>query len=184
MDGSGARDLLLGSVYLPYDQEGPPPTMEVRALVAHAGGRKRDLLLGRDANAHHNVWGSTGINRRANTIDFIEAGPSVTDSSDIAEQVAAQNLLQQVTADSEILDHSRVISLDEALAKVLPNLRQGYNSVDAVIDRIVNDYPIEKGTDEDSSEDEITLSPVTGQYLTTFTFSDQNTGIKANVYEF
>ncbi|KAK9721931.1 hypothetical protein QE152_g19959 [Popillia japonica] len=53
MDGSGAGDLVLGSAYLPFDQEGPPPTTEVRALVAYAGERKRDLLLGCDANAHH-----------------------------------------------------------------------------------------------------------------------------------
>ncbi|KAK9717534.1 Endonuclease-reverse transcriptase [Popillia japonica] len=64
MDGSGAGDLVLGSAYLPFDQEGPPPTTEVRALVAYAGERRRELLLGCDANAHHSVWGSTGINRR------------------------------------------------------------------------------------------------------------------------
>ncbi|KAK9686849.1 hypothetical protein QE152_g36894 [Popillia japonica] len=28
MDGSGAGDLVLGSAYLPFDQEGPPPTTE------------------------------------------------------------------------------------------------------------------------------------------------------------
>lgn len=61
---SGARNLLLGSVCLPFDQEGPPPTPEVRTLMAYAGKRKRDLLFVCDANAHHNVWGSTGINRR------------------------------------------------------------------------------------------------------------------------
>ncbi|KAK9727585.1 hypothetical protein QE152_g19084 [Popillia japonica] len=58
-------------------------------------------------------------------------------------------------------------------------------AVDAVIDRIVNDYPIEadEGGDEASSEDEITWSPVTGHYLI-LSISGQNTGTKANVYEF
>ncbi|KAK9736677.1 hypothetical protein QE152_g11361 [Popillia japonica] len=55
-----------------------------------------------------------------------------------------------------------------------------------LIDRIVNDYPIEadEGGVETSSEDEITWSPVTGQYLTNFTSFAQSTGIKAKVYEF
>ncbi|KAK9727584.1 hypothetical protein QE152_g19085 [Popillia japonica] len=53
--------------------------------------------LSSDESDYNNKWPHRIC---CNRLQQIEAGPSVTDSSDIAEQVAAQNLLQQVAADS------------------------------------------------------------------------------------
>ncbi|KAK9695949.1 Endonuclease-reverse transcriptase [Popillia japonica] len=93
MDGSGIRDLALGAIYLPYDQEGPPPTPEfsnpkprkgppptpeVRALAAYAGEGKRDLLLGCDANALQGR-GSKDTNRRGELLtNFLVENSLVT----------------------------------------------------------------------------------------------------------
>ncbi|GJQ73756.1 hypothetical protein Trydic_g14088 [Trypoxylus dichotomus] len=58
MHNSGTRDLLLGSAYLPYHQEGPPPTSEVKTLMSYAGAHKLQLLLGCDANARTALSGA------------------------------------------------------------------------------------------------------------------------------
>ncbi|KAK9745978.1 hypothetical protein QE152_g6454 [Popillia japonica] len=55
MDGSGVRDLVLGSVYLPYDQEGPPPTpggestCGLWSLVTLNRGNKRTFVTANTA---------------------------------------------------------------------------------------------------------------------------------------
>ncbi|GJQ65599.1 hypothetical protein Trydic_g7696 [Trypoxylus dichotomus] len=64
----GTRDLLLGSAYLPYDQEGQPPTSEMKPLMSYAEAHKLQFLLGCDANAHHTIWGSTGTNKRGESL--------------------------------------------------------------------------------------------------------------------
>lgn len=62
--GGCAEELTLASAYLPYEQLDPLPSAEVQKLVAHCQAKGAALLIGCDANAHHTVWGSTGINRR------------------------------------------------------------------------------------------------------------------------
>ncbi|GJQ70299.1 hypothetical protein Trydic_g22737 [Trypoxylus dichotomus] len=62
------RNLLLRSAYLPYDQEGPPPTSEVKALMSYAEAHKLQFLLGCDPNAHHTIWGSTDTNKRGESL--------------------------------------------------------------------------------------------------------------------
>jgi hypothetical protein len=52
------------SAYLPYDSDEPPPTKEVRDITEHCQSRKKQLIVGCDANAHRILWGSTGTNPR------------------------------------------------------------------------------------------------------------------------
>jgi hypothetical protein len=63
MDGI-YRDVIIGSAYMPYDSEDLPPQEEIKKLVAYAKDKALELLLGCDANSHHEVWGSTDINPR------------------------------------------------------------------------------------------------------------------------
>lgn len=64
------KDIILASAYLP--QDGPTPTMELERLVRHCGKEGWDLVIGCDANAHHNSWGSEGNNNRGKQLhDFI-----------------------------------------------------------------------------------------------------------------
>ena len=69
--GEGARrEIILGSGYLPHDQQGHPPTEEIQRLIIN--GTREPLILGCDANAHHMVWGSTDINSRGEKLlEFI-----------------------------------------------------------------------------------------------------------------
>jgi len=63
---------LMGSAYMPYDAEDPPSQTEVRKLVKFAEERGLELLLGCEANAHHEAWGSSNVNlRREQLHDFL-----------------------------------------------------------------------------------------------------------------
>ncbi|XP_024881916.1 uncharacterized protein LOC112461076 [Temnothorax curvispinosus] len=71
-DDGGVRDLIVGSVYMPYDSEELPPQRNMIELVTYAKERGLELLLGCDANSHHLVWGSSDINpREESLLDFI-----------------------------------------------------------------------------------------------------------------
>jgi hypothetical protein len=70
-EDQGGTKLLLASVYMPYDEEEPPP-IPVKNLVTEARKKGRQLVLGCDANGHHTQWGSKDINERGESIlDFI-----------------------------------------------------------------------------------------------------------------
>jgi splicing factor 45 len=62
--GGGNRELLVTSAYLPYDSDEPPPTKEVRDNIDYCYSRKKQHIIGCDANTHHTLWGSTGVNPR------------------------------------------------------------------------------------------------------------------------
>ena len=65
------RDMIVGSVYMPYDSEDLQSQEEIKefGLICK---RRLELLLGCDANSHHKVWGSTDINpREESLLDFI-----------------------------------------------------------------------------------------------------------------
>ncbi|XP_023727683.1 uncharacterized protein LOC111875571 [Cryptotermes secundus] len=66
----GSRELIVASVYsyLPYDSDEPPPTKEMRDIVDYCYSRKKQLIIGCDANAHHILWGSTGTNPRGESL--------------------------------------------------------------------------------------------------------------------
>jgi hypothetical protein len=66
------RDVIIGSAYMPYDSEDLPPQEQIKSLVTYAKDKGLELLLGCDANSHHEVWGSTDINSRGESLlDFI-----------------------------------------------------------------------------------------------------------------
>ncbi|XP_063545760.1 uncharacterized protein LOC134753754 [Cydia strobilella] len=60
----------LASCYLPGD--GVAPTKELEEMVLWYRGKGIPLIIGCDANAHHEVWGSTDTNERGESvIEFI-----------------------------------------------------------------------------------------------------------------
>ena len=66
------KNLVVGSAYLPYDSPDPPPSRELEELVEFCQRKGWPLLVGCDANAHHILWGSTGVNPRGEAlIDFL-----------------------------------------------------------------------------------------------------------------
>ncbi|XP_032689122.1 uncharacterized protein LOC116852664 [Odontomachus brunneus] len=68
LDEGTHRDVLMGSVYMPYDAKNLPPQREVKELMKYAEERGLEVLLGCDANSHHVGWGSTGINPRGESL--------------------------------------------------------------------------------------------------------------------
>ncbi|XP_033243076.1 uncharacterized protein LOC117186416 isoform X1 [Drosophila miranda] len=67
---SEEKRLMAASCYMAHDRPAPP--QELRSLVTEAGSKNLQLLIGADANAHHNVWGSPDINDRGESLlDFI-----------------------------------------------------------------------------------------------------------------
>jgi hypothetical protein len=60
--GGVCEELIVASDYLPYDSDEPPPTKEVRDIIEHFQSRKKQLIVGYDANAHHTLCSSTGTN--------------------------------------------------------------------------------------------------------------------------
>jgi hypothetical protein len=62
--GGGCEELIIASAYLPYDSDEPPETTEVRDITDYCCSRKKQLIIGWDANAHHILWGSIGTNPR------------------------------------------------------------------------------------------------------------------------
>jgi hypothetical protein len=67
MDGI-YRDVIIGSAYMPCDSEDLPPQEEIKKLVAYAKDIGLERPLGCDANSHHEVWGSTDINPRGESL--------------------------------------------------------------------------------------------------------------------
>jgi hypothetical protein len=59
--GGSIRELPVTSAYLPYDLDEPPPSRELRDIVTHCCRNNLLLITGSDANAHHFIWGCTGI---------------------------------------------------------------------------------------------------------------------------
>lgn len=67
LSNGGFKDLIVGSVYMPYDRR-TPPQKNVIKLVIHAKEKGLDLLLGCDANSRHIIWRSTDINPRGESL--------------------------------------------------------------------------------------------------------------------
>jgi len=62
------REMVLGSIYLPYDANEPPPSKEIVSLIQYCSNNKLPLIIGCDANTHHPCWGSTNRNDRGNAL--------------------------------------------------------------------------------------------------------------------
>lgn len=68
----GIRELVLASVYLPYDAPDPPPSVELDKLVSYCGAKRLQLLICADANSHSEAWGSSDTNKRGeHLLEFI-----------------------------------------------------------------------------------------------------------------
>jgi hypothetical protein len=66
--GGGNRELVITSAYLPYDSDEPPPSKEVKDITDYCYSRKKQLIIGCDANAHHTLWGSISVNPRGESL--------------------------------------------------------------------------------------------------------------------
>jgi hypothetical protein len=62
------KSLLLLLPTLPYDSDEPPLTKEVRDVIDYCHSKKKQLIIGCDANAHHTLWGSTGSNPKGESL--------------------------------------------------------------------------------------------------------------------
>ncbi|CAL1681167.1 unnamed protein product [Lasius platythorax] len=91
-----SKELVMASVYMPYDSADPPPSQAVMKLVDYCRRKGWELILGCDANAHHTVWGSSGTNRRGrelleslagNNLDILNRGNTPTFTNSIREEV-------------------------------------------------------------------------------------------------
>lgn len=71
-EAGNTKELIITSVYLPYDSPNPPPSAELERLVEYCGLNNLQILIGADANAHHTAWNSSDINQRGEyLLDFI-----------------------------------------------------------------------------------------------------------------
>jgi hypothetical protein len=66
--GGGSKELIVASAYLPHDSDEPSPTKEVRDIIDYYHSRKKQLIMGCDANAHHTLWESIEINPRGESL--------------------------------------------------------------------------------------------------------------------
>ena len=66
--GGSIRDHIITSAYLPYDSDEPSPSGELWDVVNYCCRNNLQLIAGCDANAHHIVWGSTGISPRGSSL--------------------------------------------------------------------------------------------------------------------
>ena len=95
VDQTGIDKLVIGSAYFPHDSASDPPE-KVRSLVDYCKVRCLPLILGCDANSHHNLWGSTDTNRRGEDLvgylittdlDILNMGTIPTFRNSVREEV-------------------------------------------------------------------------------------------------
>ncbi len=74
----GVKEVIIASVYLPYDTLSLPPTEELERLIDYSKRVQIPVVIGMDANSHHVIWGSSDINPRGNALlEFIAANELV-----------------------------------------------------------------------------------------------------------
>jgi len=66
--GGKERTVVLASVYLPGNSRELPPSAEMKKIVDYCRQAGISLLIGCDANAHHESWGSKDSNRRGEAL--------------------------------------------------------------------------------------------------------------------
>jgi ribonuclease HI len=67
--GAGNRQrIILASVYLPHDSRTLPPSADLERIVEYSRRQNIPVLLGCDANAHNETWGSTNTNPRGHAL--------------------------------------------------------------------------------------------------------------------
>lgn len=90
------KELVMASVYMPYDSADPLPAQAVTELVEDCWKKGWELILVCDANAHHTVWGSSNTNRRGRelleflggrNLDLLNRGRAPTFANSIRRKV-------------------------------------------------------------------------------------------------
>ena len=66
--GGQNREVVMASPYMLYDSAQPPSSVDIAGLIEDCKAKRRELIIGSDANSHHTVWGSFGINRRGEAL--------------------------------------------------------------------------------------------------------------------
>lgn len=61
---NASEELLLCSIYMPYDQNDHVPALDARRIIEYSENSGIPIIISADSNAHHTVWGSNDINRR------------------------------------------------------------------------------------------------------------------------
>ncbi len=68
------KDVVVCSAYFPLDSVEIPRPAEFKELLKYCSEKKLKLLLGRDAHAHHTVWGGSDVNPRGESLcDYLMA---------------------------------------------------------------------------------------------------------------
>lgn len=127
-NGKGHKvDTVIASAYLPFDSE-DIPHQRFKDLVSFCQNKKLPLVIGCDANAHHECWGSTNTNKRgselfeysvANNLLVANLGSQPTFSDFRREEVIdftftnalAVSLIDNwhVITDNCLSDHNRIL---------------------------------------------------------------------------
>jgi len=68
IENGAEKQLVICSVYLPYDSKDPPPSRELEELMRYCESEDLYLIVGCDSNAHHIAWGSTNCNSRGESL--------------------------------------------------------------------------------------------------------------------
>lgn len=118
----GKTVLYVASAYFPSDVEDVPPP-EVAAFVTYCRNQNRAFIIGCDANAHHTIWSSSGINKRGESlfdfiskydIDICNRGNSPTFVNAVREEVLDLTLCSSILSDIVVNWHvSDEISLSD-----------------------------------------------------------------------
>ncbi|XP_063379409.1 uncharacterized protein LOC134666188 [Cydia fagiglandana] len=120
----------LASCYLPGD--GVAPTKELEEMVLWYRGKGIPLIVGCDANAHHEVWGSTDTNERgesliefiiSNDLEIMNIGNTsrkeVLDITMATKEVSDKVKGWRVDVEDSMSDHRRLLySIDSRVEKM------------------------------------------------------------------
>jgi hypothetical protein len=66
----GVQAVVLASAYFPGDVDHTSPEA-VQQLVQHCTTRRKNFIIGCDANTHHTVWGSSDNNKRGECLYYL-----------------------------------------------------------------------------------------------------------------
>jgi len=121
-----AHTIVVAFAYLAGDGPYPPP--EIMRLVEHCQKEKLPLLIGFDANAHHEIWGSTDTNQRGechfefiltHNLEIGNVGTTPTFVIMVRDEVLDVNLLSRalkihlrdwhVSAEESMSDHGIIL---------------------------------------------------------------------------
>jgi hypothetical protein len=105
--GGGNRELVVTSAYLPYDSDEPPPSKEVKDIIDYCYSREKQLIIGCDANAHHTLWGSTGVNQRGESLNHgNEPTFAVRNRKDVIDLTLGTNEIANLVSNWHVSDET------------------------------------------------------------------------------